>query len=512
MSGTSLRNTDIDAALNDAKEAYVTGAPASLARYVEAATVMPGGNTRTVLHYAPFPLAMARAEGCRLWDVDGREYIDFLGEYTAGLYGHSHPVIRAALDSALDNGISFGASNMTEARFARAVCERFGLERVRFTNSGTEANLLAMLLGRIFTRRKKLLVFNGGYHGAVFGFAGGGSPINVPFDYVVGHYNDIPGTEALIAAHADDLALVILEPMIGSGGCIAATAEFLRMLRSATTRVGALLVLDEVMTSRLAPGGLQSVTGVKPDLTTFGKYIGGGMSFGAFGGRAEIMDLFDPRRADALPHAGTFNNNVLTMTAGLTGLTRGLYAGGRRGAERPRRRVARPAERSVPNGGCAAAVHRDRVDAGGAYHAGGGFQSRGCGKGRSEAEGTVFLRHAGARHLAGSAGHDDGVVADRRCGMRCAGGGGRGISVGAAVVTEHNCLASQWSGEGRGERCSTEVAMPITAFDDVAMVRDYAQALEAAGFDFTSTSGHVMAQPAGHPSAAAGPAICRAIL
>ncbi len=318
MSETSLRNTNIDAALNEAKEAYVTSAPRSLARYVEATTVMPGGNTRTVLHYAPFPLAMARAAGCRLWDADGREFIDFLGEYTAGLYGHAHPAIRAALDRALDDGISFGASNMTEARFARAVCERFGLQRVRFTNSGTEANLLAISLGRIFTRRKQVLVFDGGYHGAVFGFAGGGSPVNVPFQYVVAPYNDIERTRALIT---EDLALVILEPMIGSGGCIAASAEFLAMLRQETARVGALLILDEVMTSRLAPGGLQSVVGVKPDLTTFGKYIGGGMSFGAFGGRAEIMDLFDPRRADALPHAGTFNNNVLTMTAGLAGLT-----------------------------------------------------------------------------------------------------------------------------------------------------------------------------------------------
>jgi glutamate-1-semialdehyde 2,1-aminomutase len=305
MTGTALHNTDVDAALNEAKEAYVTIAPASLARYVEATTVMPGGNTRTVLHYAPFPLAMTRAKGCRMWDADGREFIDFLGEYTAGLYGHSHPVIRAALDRALDNGISFGASNMTEARFARAVCDRFGLERVRFTNSGTEANLLAMSLGRIFTRRKKILVFNGSYHGAVFGFAGGGSPVNVPFDYVLAPYNDIETTRELIT---EDIALVILEPMVGSGGCIQATPEFLTMLRAETTKAGALLILDEVMTSRLAPGGLQSVHGIKPDLTTFGKYIGGGMSFGAFGG------------PDALPHAGTFNNNILTMTAGLTGL------------------------------------------------------------------------------------------------------------------------------------------------------------------------------------------------
>jgi glutamate-1-semialdehyde 2,1-aminomutase len=324
MSVTTLRNANIDTALNDAKEAYVTAAPRSLARYVEAATVMPGGNTRTVLHYAPFPLAMARAEGCRMWDADGREFIDFLGEYTAGLYGHSHPVIRAALDTALDNGISFGASNMQEARFARAICDRFALQRVRFTNSGTEANVLAISLARIFTGRAKILVFNGAYHGAVFGFAGGGSPINLPFETVIAPYNDTDRTRALIT---EDLAAVILEPMIGSGGCIPATHEFLHMLRHETARTGTLLILDEVMTSRLAPGGLQSVAGIKPDLTTLGKYLGGGMSFGAFGGRAEIMDLFDPRRADALPHAGTFNNNVLTMTAGLTGLTE-IYTSG----------------------------------------------------------------------------------------------------------------------------------------------------------------------------------------
>jgi len=321
MSVTELRNADIDAALAEAKEAYVARNPKSLARFVEATAVMPGGNTRTVLHYAPFPLGIARAEGCRLWDLDGAEYIDFLGEYTAGIYGHSHPVIRAAVDRALDAGINFGGTNLIEAKFARAICDRFGLERVRFTNSGTEANLLAISVGRIFTGRSKVMVFNGGYHGAVFGFAGGGSPINAPFDYVLAPYNDLAATRALIEQHAPDLALVILEPMIGSGGCIAAVPEFLTMLREQTAKVGALLILDEVMTSRLAPGGLQQVRSVKPDLTTFGKYIGGGMSFGAFGGRADIMDLFDPRRPDALPHAGTFNNNVLTMSAGLVGLT-----------------------------------------------------------------------------------------------------------------------------------------------------------------------------------------------
>ena len=321
MSNTGLDNTDIQAALSEAKELYVARNPKSLARYVEASLVMPGGNTRTVLHYAPFPLAMERASGCRLWDLDGHEFVDFLGEYTAGIFGHSHPVIRAALNKALDGGINYGASNMVEARFARAVCERFGLERVRFTNSGTEANLLAMSVARIFTRRPKVMVFDGGYHGAVFGFANGGSPINAPFDYVLASYNDIETTRSLIARHAHELAVVILEPMLGSGGCIAAEPAFLAMLREETRSAGALLIFDEVMTSRLSPGGLQAVHGIAPDLTTFGKYIGGGMSFGAFGGRGDIMDLFDPRRPDALPHAGTFNNNVLTMNAGLAGLT-----------------------------------------------------------------------------------------------------------------------------------------------------------------------------------------------
>src|ERR1700758_529278 len=239
---TELRNADIDAALTEAKEAYIARNPKSLARFVEATAVMPGGNTRTVLHYAPFPLGIGRGEGCRLWDLDGAEYIDFLGEYTAGIYGHSNPKIRAAVDRALDAGINFGGTNLIEAKFARAVCDRFGVERVRFTNSGTEANLLAISVARIFTKRPRVMVFNGGYHGAVFGFAGGGSPINAPFEYVLAPYNDIAATKALIEAHAADLALVILEPMIGSGGCIAAGHEFLHMLRAETTRAGALLI------------------------------------------------------------------------------------------------------------------------------------------------------------------------------------------------------------------------------------------------------------------------------
>lgn len=321
VSQTSLRNADIDTALAEVKQDYIARNPKSLARHVEATAVMPGGNTRTVLHYDPFPIAIAHAEGCRLRDMDGAEYVDFLGEYTAGIYGHSHPAIRAAVDRAMGAGINYGAHNLIEARFARAVCDRFGFERVRFTNSGTEANMMALVTARAFTGRSRILAFNGAYHGAVFTFAGGGNRINAPFDFVLAPYNDIEATLAVIEGEGEHLAAIILEPMMGSGGCIAAAPEFLHALREAATRVGALLIFDEVMTSRLAPNGLAKARGVVSDLTTLGKYVGGGMSFGAFGGRADILDMFDPRRPDALPHAGTFNNNVLTMSAGLTGIS-----------------------------------------------------------------------------------------------------------------------------------------------------------------------------------------------
>ena len=165
------------------------------------------------------------------------------------------------------------------------------------------------------------MAFDGGYHGSVFVFRDAVNQINVPFDWVFAPYNDVAATKALIERHSGDLAAVIVEPMQGSGGCIPAEQSFLSMLRAETEKAGALLAFDEVMTSRLAPGGLQTRYGIRPDLMTLGKYIGGGMSFGAFGGRADLMRRFDPRTPGALGHAGTFNNNALTMTAGTVAMT-----------------------------------------------------------------------------------------------------------------------------------------------------------------------------------------------
>jgi glutamate-1-semialdehyde 2,1-aminomutase len=175
-----------------------------------------------------------------------------------------------------------------------------------------------MSLARVATGREAIVIFAGGYHGGVFFFeTAAGSPLNAPFPFRVGEYNDIESARRLIT---DDVAAVVVEPVQGSAGVIPGDLAFLAALRETATEQGALLVFDEVMTSRLSTGGMQQVLGIAPDLTTFGKYLGGGLTFGAFGGRADLMSRFDPNRGDALPHAGTFNNAVLTMAAGAAGL------------------------------------------------------------------------------------------------------------------------------------------------------------------------------------------------
>ena len=315
-------NATLQAAIEAARAQYVAANPESLALQQEAERHLPGGNTRTVLFYGPFPLRFTGADGCHLTDADGHGYVDFLAEYTAGMFGHSHPVIRRAIERALDFGLNIGGHTELEVRLAAAITARIAsIERVRFTNSGTEANLMAISLARAHTKRSKVLVFTGGYHGGVLYFRKGGSPVNAPFPFLVANYNDLASVRALVKTHGSDLACIIVEPMFGSTGCVAAEPEFLEGLRQVADETGALLIFDEVMTSRLAPGGLQGVLGLKPDLTTLGKYVGGGMSFGAFGGRADVLSLFDPNRPDALPHAGTFNNNTLTMSAGLAAMT-----------------------------------------------------------------------------------------------------------------------------------------------------------------------------------------------
>lgn len=212
--------------------------------------------------------------------------------------------------------------NLYEADFAAALCTRFpSVEKLRFCNSGTEANLFAVLAARHATGRSKVLVFGAAYHGGVMTFSAGTNPMNVPFDFALAPYNDLEATADVARAHASDLAAVLVEPVLGAAGNIPGEQAFLRGLRDLATETGALLIFDEVKTSRLGRGGVQGLVGVRPDLTTFGKYLGAGLPFGAFGGSDKVMGLFDPGRPGGLKHAGTFNNNVMSMAGGLTGLT-----------------------------------------------------------------------------------------------------------------------------------------------------------------------------------------------
>ncbi|WP_222229787.1 aspartate aminotransferase family protein [Burkholderia dolosa] len=297
--------------------------PLSRAAHQRALDVLPGGNTRTVLHFRPFPLTMKSGNGSDVWDIDDHHYIDFVGEFSAGLYGHSDPLIREAVAQALQDGIVLAAPTTREVELAELVRARFpSIEKLRFTNSGTEANILALMAARVYTGRNKILVFEGAYHGGVLAFSVPPNPLNIPLDVVYAPYNDVERACEVIHEHRGDLAAVIVEPILGAAGNLPGTPEFLRALRAATTQAGALLIFDEVKTSRCGAGGIQGQVGVRPDLTSLGKYIGGGLSCGVFGGRADIMARFDPAAAHSLRHAGTFNNNACSMAAGVTGLSR----------------------------------------------------------------------------------------------------------------------------------------------------------------------------------------------
>ena len=309
-------------ALDDARAQFRARNPQSAAAFASAAAHLPGGSTRSVLYYEPFPLTVARGEGSQVWDIDGHRYVDFVGEFSAGLYGHSDPIIRAAIIEALSGGVVLAAPTLLEQRLAAAISARFAsIDRLRFCNSGTEANLLALVTAMAHTGRKKILAFREGYHGGVLSFSGGGNPMNVPFDVVLATYNDPDSVRDAFLRHGGELAAVIVEPILGAGGNIPGTLEFLQTLRSETARAGTVLVFDEVKTSRTGAGGVQGLRGIRPDLTTLGKYLGGGLPSGAFGGDRQIMDRFDPKAAKPLKHAGTFNNNVCSMAAGLAGLT-----------------------------------------------------------------------------------------------------------------------------------------------------------------------------------------------
>lgn len=305
--------------------------------FEEAQKLMPGGVSSPVRAFRAVggtPLFVASGQGSKLYDIDGRELIDYLCSWGSLILGHAHPRVVAALKKALEQGTSYGAPTEMEIELARLVREAIpSMELVRFVNSGTEATMSALRLARAYTKRDKIVKFSGCYHGhADFLLVQAGSGVmtlglpnsaGVPQEIVqhtlVSRYNDLEGLRALFEQFPEQIAAVIVEPIAGNMGVVPPASGFLEGLRQLTHEHGALLIFDEVITGfRVAYGGAQVLYGVKPDLTCLGKIIGGGLPVGAYGGRREIMELVAP--LGPVYQAGTLSGNPLAMTAGIATL------------------------------------------------------------------------------------------------------------------------------------------------------------------------------------------------
>ncbi len=323
------------------ESAYRQRTPGSAEYHRTARRCFPGGDTRTITYFDPYPLYIARGQGQRMVDVDGNEYLDFLGNYASIIHGHGHPRLVQAIAEQAARGTAYGACAPIQIALAQEICGRVAsISQIRFCNSGTEATMNAIRAARAFTGRSKVLKAEGGYHGshdlaeisvappldaagpsdaprAVPGEPG--IPDAVVRDAVVVPFNDTDAARAAFARHEGELAAVIVEPMMGATGTIPAEEGYLPLLRELCDRDGALLIFDEVITLRLHEGGAQALYGVTPDLTTLGKTIGGGLPVGAFGGRADVMALFAPP-APRMVQSGTYNANPITMAAGLAAM------------------------------------------------------------------------------------------------------------------------------------------------------------------------------------------------
>ncbi len=318
-----------------------TGRSRSL--HEEALAVMPGGNSRTTTFFDPYPFYIERGYGAHVVDSDGNDRLDFNGNYTSLILGHAPPEVVKAVQDAATRGMSFPGPTDHEIRLAEMLTRRIpSLETVRFTNSGTEATMNAVRAARAFTGRPKIAKFEGAFHGTHdtvlvsvtpdLKAAGGrkrpksvassdGIPASTLKQVVVLPWNDGDGCEAILEREAGSVAALLVDPLLGIGGIIPPADGFLARLRALTERLGIVLIFDEVISFRVAWGGAQERFGIRPDLTTLGKIIGGGLPVGAFGGRGDIMNAYDPRKGGPrISHGGTFNANPLTMAAGVATL------------------------------------------------------------------------------------------------------------------------------------------------------------------------------------------------
>ena len=304
-------------AIEKATAEYEERHPRSRDTVRQMAAWLPGGDTRSTTWFDPYPIVVESAAGSEMTDVDGNVLLDFLGNYTLLVHGHCPPFIDEAIRRALSRGFLFGSPMREQGALAEHLIARLpSAERVRFTNSGTEATMLAARIARRFTGRRRLAIAHFSYHGSfedlVWAAAEATGTALFPPD-------DADGAEAALRA-AGPLAAIFIEPVLGSGGVLPVPRDVLERLRRVADETGALLVFDEVMTFRLGYGGAQEGTGVTPDMTALGKIIGGGMPIGAVAGRAEVLAVTDPHRPDHMEHGGTFNGHRLAMVAGLASL------------------------------------------------------------------------------------------------------------------------------------------------------------------------------------------------
>ncbi|MFO0722190.1 MAG: glutamate-1-semialdehyde 2,1-aminomutase [Myxococcota bacterium] len=314
--------------------------------FARAQRCIPGGVNSPVRAFRAVggnPLFIARAKGSSIWDVDGNRYIDYIGSWGPMILGHAEPNVVEALKNAIERGTSYGAPTEGEVRLAELVQKRVpSVERLRLVSSGTEACMSVIRVARAFTKRDAILKFDGCYHGhADFLLSKAGSGVatfglpdspGVPADFakhtLTAPYNDLAAVKSLFASRGKEIAAVILEPVVGNSGLIVPEPGFLEGLREITAAHGALLIFDEVMTGfRVHPGGAQTLFGITPDLSAFGKVIGGGLPLAAYGGRGEIMDLIAP--AGPVYQAGTLSGNPVAVAAGIATLeqlgTPGIY-------------------------------------------------------------------------------------------------------------------------------------------------------------------------------------------
>lgn len=316
------------------KQVYVQRSPKSRALYEEGRKYLPGGVTRGD-PWDPYPLYWERGDGYRIWDVDGIERVDFFSNNSALPFGHAYPAVVAALKEQIDKGVSFNAPHEAHIKLAKILCDRIpSVEMVRFTNSGTEATMNCIHAARAYSGRSKIAKVEGAYHGLydTVGFTGGGDDPRHPDTVsllpgapeamreatVILPFNEPDAAREIILENKDELGAVVVEPMMGGAGFIQAEQEFLSAIREVTSQEGIVLIFDEVCSLRAGFNAGQGLFGVYPDLTAFGKSVGGGAAIGAFGGRRDIMELFGTMPGEqSVGHAGSFNGNPLSMVSGV---------------------------------------------------------------------------------------------------------------------------------------------------------------------------------------------------